>query len=78
MSDRLFYPLAALTAVLMVAIGLVWPQGFGARSPAPFGHPVEVPDYVIAERRKAAEDAAKAAQPAVAPAPAAQPAPETK
>ncbi|MBC6982402.1 hypothetical protein [Caulobacter sp. 17J80-11] len=80
MSDRLFYPLAALTAVLMVALGLVWPQGFGARSPAPFGHEVEVPDYVVAERRKAAEDAAKAAQAAAQPAaaPVAQPAPEAK
>lgn len=74
MSDRLFYPLAALAAVLMVALGLVWPQGFGARSPRPFGHEVQVPDYVLAERRKAAEEAAKAQAAAQAPAPAAQPA----
>lgn len=76
MSDRLFYPLAALVAVAMIALGLMWPQGFGARSPAPFGHAVEVPDYVVAERKKAAEEAAKAQ--AAAAAPAAQPAPEAK
>lgn len=76
MSDRLFYPVAAFVAVAMVALGLVWPQGFGARSPGPLGHPVVVPDYVIAERKMAADEAAKAA--AAAQAPAAQPAPEAK
>jgi hypothetical protein len=40
MSDRVFFSLAALLAVLMIALALVWPQGLGARSPAPFGHPV--------------------------------------
>lgn len=77
MSDRLFYPVAAFVAVAMVTLGLMWPQGFGARSPGPFGHPVVVPEYVIAERKMAAEEAAKAAA-AAAPAPAAQPAPEAK
>ena len=40
MSDRVFFSLAALLAALVIALALVWPQGLGARSPAPFGHPV--------------------------------------
>ncbi len=39
--DRIFFPLCILAAVAMIALALVWPQGMGARSPAPFGHPVE-------------------------------------
>lgn len=38
MSDRLFYPLAALLAVALIALASVYPQGQGARSPKPFGH----------------------------------------
>ncbi len=40
MSDRVFFPLAALIALAMIALSLVWPQGLGAPSPAPFGHPL--------------------------------------
>jgi hypothetical protein len=40
MSDRVFFSLAALMAVLLIALAAVWPQGLGARSPGPFGHPV--------------------------------------
>jgi hypothetical protein len=40
MSDRLFFPLVALIALALVALSLVWPQGLGAPSPAPFGHPL--------------------------------------
>ena len=40
MSDSLALPAIALTAIALVALALVWPQGQGARSPAPFGHPV--------------------------------------
>ena len=40
MSDRVFFSIAALAAILLVALAAVWPQGFGARSPGPFGHPV--------------------------------------
>jgi hypothetical protein len=43
MSDRLWFSLAAVLAVLMIGFASVWPQGFGARSPGPFGHPVIVP-----------------------------------
>ena len=38
MSDRPFYSLAAGLTVAMVLLALVWPQGAGQRSPAPFGH----------------------------------------
>lgn len=37
LSDRLFYPLAALVAIGLIALATVWPQGQGARSPKPFG-----------------------------------------
>ena len=29
-----------LAALMMIALALVWPQGLGARSPWPFGHPL--------------------------------------
>jgi hypothetical protein len=37
MLDRLFLPGLAALAALMIALALVWPQGFGDRSPGPFG-----------------------------------------
>jgi hypothetical protein len=40
MPDRLFYPLAVGATLAMVLLALVWPQGTGQRSPAPFGHEV--------------------------------------
>lgn len=43
MSDRIFFSLAALAAILMIALAAVWPQGLGARSPGPFGHTVAQP-----------------------------------
>jgi hypothetical protein len=43
MSDRIFYPLAALIALAMIGLALVWPQGTGIRSPGPFGHPLAAP-----------------------------------
>ncbi len=60
MSDRVFFSLAVLAAVLMVALAAVWPQGLGARAPGPFGHPVAP----VAEAQRAAitrETAAKIA-----------------
>jgi hypothetical protein len=39
MSDRLFFISLALGALSLIALSLVWPQGLGDRSPAPFGHP---------------------------------------
>ena len=38
MLDRFYMPLLALGAVAAIAVALVWPQGLGDRSPAPFGH----------------------------------------
>jgi len=39
MSDRLLFSLMGLTSVMMIALAMIWPQGLGARSPGPFGHP---------------------------------------
>ncbi|MGA2953166.1 MAG: hypothetical protein ABSD80_13140 [Caulobacteraceae bacterium] len=38
MPDRLILPLMALAAVAIIVAALMWPQGSGRRSPAPFGH----------------------------------------
>ncbi|HSV04846.1 MAG TPA: hypothetical protein VLI41_16750 [Phenylobacterium sp.] len=38
MLDRLYLPALGVLTILVVALALVWPQGLGARSPAPFGH----------------------------------------
>ena len=40
MRDRIILPLLALAALGMIALALVWPQGLGRPSPAPFGHPM--------------------------------------
>ena len=40
MGDRFTLPLLGLAALGMIALALVWPQGGGRRSPAPFGHPL--------------------------------------
>jgi hypothetical protein len=65
MSDKIFYPLAAVVAIALIALSLVWPQGLGRISPKPFGHAVIEPDYyrMVRERdaRKAQEAATKAA-----------------
>jgi hypothetical protein len=45
MTAKIFYPAAALIALLMIALSFVWPQGLGQKSPAPFGHALETPDY---------------------------------
>ena len=61
MSDRVFFSLAALLAVLLIALAAVAPQGLGARSPWLFGRPLAQPPQTPAER-----DAAAAAQAAAA------------
>jgi hypothetical protein len=40
MPDSLALPAIALLAAALVALAMVWPQGEGARSPPPFGHPL--------------------------------------
>jgi hypothetical protein len=37
MLDRLYLPVLVLAAIAAVALASVWPQGYGDRSPAPFG-----------------------------------------
>jgi hypothetical protein len=49
MSNRLFFIFAGVAAVFFVALAAVTPQGLGARSPAPFGHPVARPPESQAE-----------------------------
>jgi hypothetical protein len=44
MSDRAYFSVLSLAAMAMIALALVWPQGMGARSPGPFGHPVVHPE----------------------------------
>jgi hypothetical protein len=46
MSDRIFYPLAAVIALAMIGLALVWPQGTGLRSPGAFGHALAAPSAV--------------------------------
>ena len=45
LNDKIFYPAAAIVALLLIAFSILWPQGLGLRSPAPFGHSVIMPDY---------------------------------
>ncbi|HEX7947353.1 MAG TPA: hypothetical protein VF495_22005 [Phenylobacterium sp.] len=54
MLDRFYLPLLGVAAVAAVALALVWPQGLGDRSPAPFGHaPVlRTPEMQAAMRRE--------------------------
>ncbi|CAN5330693.1 hypothetical protein BH11PSE2_BH11PSE2_15030 [soil metagenome] len=46
MPDRVFFPLVALAAILLIALALAWPQGTGRRSPPPFGHEMAKPALV--------------------------------
>ncbi len=39
MRDRIILPLIALVALALIALSLMWPQGVGAPSPAPFTEP---------------------------------------
>jgi len=70
MSDRVFFVSAGLAAVLMIALAAVWPQGYGDRSPGPFGYaPLQrTPAMQAALAREAAtaRPAAKAKPPAAA------------
>jgi hypothetical protein len=50
MSDRVFYPLAALIAVVLIGVASVFPQGIGARSPWIFGH--ETAAHLAARTKK--------------------------
>ena len=69
MLDRLYMPFLGLLAVAAIAVSLVWPQGLGDRSPAPFGHtPVQqTPSMKAAMEREtqASQRRIKAARDAV-------------
>jgi hypothetical protein len=56
MLDRLYLPLLGLLALTAIALALAWPQGLGARSPAPFGHtPVQQTAAVQAAMKRETE-----------------------
>ena len=60
MLDRFYLPLLALGAAAAIALALVWPQGLGDRSPAPFGHqPVQQTPEMQAAMRRETEAAQK-------------------
>jgi hypothetical protein len=54
MLDRLFLPFLGFAALAAIVFAMVWPQGLGARSPAPFGHtPVQqTPEMQAAMKRE--------------------------
>jgi hypothetical protein len=54
--DRVFYPLVLVAFAMLIALALVWPQGQGTPSPAPFGHPMAAPvkDPSLTEKLRAA------------------------
>ena len=58
MRDRVFFPLAALLALAMIALALIWPRGMGANYPS-FAHPLTVP-APVAEAPAPAKPAAPA------------------
>lgn len=64
--DKIFYPAAAVIAVVLIALSLVWPQGLGMPSPAPFGHALEMPDYYRMIRDRDARQAREAKEKAEA------------
>ena len=58
MLDRFYLPLVALAAAAAIALALVWPQGLGDRSPAPFGHePVQRSPQMQAAMKRETEAA---------------------
>ncbi|QUD87499.1 hypothetical protein [Phenylobacterium montanum] len=61
MSDRVFLSILAVAAVVAIVLAALWPQGYGARSPAPFGHtPIQqTPEMQAAMARETAHLKAK-------------------
>jgi hypothetical protein len=45
--DRFFFPLMALVVAALIGLALVFPQGEGERSPAPFGHDQPPPPAAV-------------------------------
>ncbi len=65
LGDKVFYPLAAVLAGLLIAFSTIWPQGIGSVSPAPFGHAIVLPDYYRMARERDARHVKEAADRAV-------------
>lgn len=66
MPDRFFMPLMALIAFAMIALAMVWPQGYGARSPAPFGStPIQQTPEMRAKIQREKDAALKRADEAI-------------
>jgi hypothetical protein len=65
MSDRVFFSLAALAIVAMVALALVAPQGDGARSPRPFGHPTTAEIKARQPKLRGSDHLAKPSKPGI-------------
>lgn len=60
MPDRIFMPLMGLTALVLIAFSLVWPQGQGDRSWGPFGHtPVQQTPEMKAKLQREKDAAAR-------------------
>jgi len=60
MLDRFYLSLLALSAAAAIALAMVWPQGLGDRSPAPFGHtPLQQTPEMQAAMRRETEAAQK-------------------
>jgi hypothetical protein len=72
MPDSLALPAIALVAAALIALAMVWPQGEGARSPAPFGHPLEAVEPPAAAQPPFSPSL-RGRQPALVRAPAARP-----
>jgi hypothetical protein len=55
MLDRLYLPMLAIVALAAIAFAAIWPQGYGDRSPAPFGfQPIQrTPAMQAAMKREA-------------------------
>jgi hypothetical protein len=49
MSDGVALSILSLLAIGIVALAMVWPQGQGAPSPPPFGHPLRPVESPIAK-----------------------------
>lgn len=59
MLDRLYLPILGCAAALAIALAMVWPQGLGDRSPAPFGHePIQRTPEIQAKMKRETEAAA--------------------
>jgi len=66
MSDRIFMPLMALVAIAMIALAMAWPQGYGARSPAPFGStPIQQTPEMRAKIEREKDSARRRAEEAI-------------